>query len=124
MHLVPLELVKERLNLPVDHPIVDKLMEVWGSWAGRYREPLVRRPVPSRRHNTNSPPTGTSKQHDEAVAIWVSKTRTRLSPLPVWPRRRAMREVIKHCKHAAVVFQHQGKPGLAAFFAKIRQAST
>ncbi|WP_306590621.1 NUDIX domain-containing protein [Geothrix sp. 21YS21S-4] len=34
VHLVPLEKAKEMLNQPVDHQIIDTLIEHWPSWAG------------------------------------------------------------------------------------------
>jgi ADP-ribose pyrophosphatase YjhB (NUDIX family) len=124
VHLVPPELVKERLNLPVDHPIVDKLMEVWGAWAGRYREPVERRPTPARRQTPKSPQAGTSTQHDELVALWIKQDADAIAASACKAQKAGNEAaVIKHCKHAAVVFHHQGKPGLAAFFARfVKQA--
>lgn len=123
-HLVPLELVKERLNLPVDHPIVDKLMAVWGAWAGRYWEPVEPHPAPARRQTPKSMQAGTSKQNDELVAMWIKQDADAIAASACMAQKAGNEvEVIKHCKHAAVVLHHQGKPGLAEFFVRfVKQA--
>lgn len=119
VHLVPLELVKERLNLPVDHPIVDRLMEVWGAWAGRFREPLERPSSRAIRQVREIPQAVPPHQEGDAAAKYLKQDADAIAALACAGFTASKdEEAIQHCKHAAVVLHHQGKTGLAKLIAR------
>jgi ADP-ribose pyrophosphatase YjhB (NUDIX family) len=126
VHLVPLELVKERLNLTLDHAVIDKVMEVWGTWAGRYREPVEHRPSRRGQPPRSAPQVPPMHQPDDAAAKYAKQDADAIAALACAAfKANKNDEAVNHCKHAAVVLHHQGKKGLAEFFARfVKQATT
>lgn len=124
-HLVPLELVKELLNMRVDHPIVDRLMEVWGAWAGRFQEQLEPLPTALRRRPSRAIQPDPTHPVPASASKYASQDADAIASLACAAiNAKQKSEAIKYCKLAALVFHHQGKSGLAQFFVKFVHEAT